>query len=326
MQLMGSLMSRGAGAAEALRHLDGHPDKQLAELSSRVEKSRRELGSLSACGSRYPKVFPEDLRVMMSEIADEDAQGDLLLSFVAYRQQIRGVFHLLKTASVLDRLYLLAVLGLAIVVLSIYGIFVFPTLRDLYEATGSDLPMLTSTLMAVVDWLSVFWWLGSLAVAGVLVWWIKAREWLGGQGVAQAPSWVVGLPFLGKRLRLLAEAQGIGMFQTLLVHDVEVDRALALSRDYVKGRGASFEYWLNRVLGSPWVEKLQFYQASGVLEEQMGRIGTLVFDEIASKLVRHTRLKSVLALVILGLFVGAWVVAVYLPIFQMGTAMSSSVL
>jgi type II secretory pathway component PulF len=116
------------------------------------------------------------------------------------------------------------------------------------------------------------------------------------------------------------------MFQILLAHDVEVDRAFALSQGYIKARGVSLEYWLRRALGAPWRDTLQFYQASDVLEEQMERVGSLIFDEIASKLVRHTRLKSVLALLILGLFVGAWVVAVYLPIFQMGASMSSFVL
>ena len=140
----------------------------------------------------------------------------------------------------------------------------------------------------------------------------------------EAPAWVVGIPFLGKRLRLLAEAQGLGMFQTMVALGVEVDRALTLSRDCIEARGASLEYWFKRALGSPWRETLQFYQKSDVLEEQMERVGTLVFDEIASKLVRHTRLRSVLALLILGLFVGAWIIAVYLPIFQMGAILNSS--
>jgi type IV pilus assembly protein PilC len=271
-------------------------------------------------------VFPEELQVMMSEIADEGAQGKLLFQFVANRQKIRSVFHLLKTASMLDRLYLLAVFGCAIVALSIYVIFVFPTLRDFYTSTGNDLPTLVSTLMAVVDWLSVYWWLALLLMVGVLVWSIKAREWLGGYVTNGAPSWIIGIPFLGKRLKLLAEAQGFSMFQILLAHGVEVDRAFAMSRGYIKARGASLEYWLKRVLGAPWRDTLQFYQANDVLEEQMERVGSLIFDEIASKLVRHTRLKSVLALLILGLFVGAWVVAVYLPIFQMGATMSSFVL
>ena len=114
------------------------------------------------------------------------------------------------------------------------------------------------------------------------------------------------------------------MFQTMVALGVEVDRALTLSRDCIEARGASLEYWFKRALGSPWRETLQFYQKSDVLEEQMERVGTLVFDEIASKLVRHTRLRSVLALLILGLFVGAWIIAVYLPIFQMGAILNSS--
>jgi len=225
-------------------------------------------------------------------------------------------------------------LGAAFVVLLLCMLFVIPAYKDVFTSFGADLPWLTLAVMDLSDLMSTFWYLViGIPVAAVLAFVWRSRYAYG----RHLDRLLLRLPFFGSHLVRVHNARMAGLLADAVRLGIDARAALAYLRDTSGNQalaeraqalageaeaGAGVGAWLAKSRSVP----RRLSAAAGV-QSDPSRLAAALADAAgqyaeaaragAARLERGTFLWAYL---IVGLIVGASVIAMYMPIFKLGSA------
>jgi len=211
-------------------------------------------------------------------------------------------------------IYLAVILSLALVCTTIYTVKVLPQFDAMFDSMGAELPLFTQTVLGISEFLTLWWWL-----LFPLVFFMIYQLFKLGNNIAALEPTGMSLRFIpgGYKLTRLH-------FKYLLVNYTYI-----LITGGMKSREAFYSA-LKLIEDKPTDESLKNVQKNGFMEdicvaEELDTLGPEI--EHAFHNVEHEymdvlgkiREKVMLTLQItVAAVVGAIVVAMYLPIFQMG--------
>ncbi|NLE62083.1 MAG: type II secretion system F family protein [Planctomycetes bacterium] len=300
----------------------------IADMRGRVE-----TGSLlSAAMADYPHIFNDTWRAI---IAAGESTGQISQAFerlaIMTKQQ-----HQIRVRVLGALIYPAVLMSMAFAVVAVMTLFVLPRFGELYETLKTPLPAMTQMMLAVADAvlthkLAVGCGLLAVLAAPVLAWRVAALR-------SRADGLFIRLPLIGKLARQIILAKIFRVWGTAIHSKVPLLESLELSRNVT--RNSLYRSLVNEVanavsegqsigrclMGSPLVPKTM---ASAIATgEQSGQLGeSLLFlaeyteDENAQMLATVTRLLEPLILVLMGLTVGAVAVSLFLPLFDLTSAM-----
>lgn len=321
----------------------GLPLVQALELLSRTSR-RGELSSVAcglarrvSCGERFAQAltaYPRQFDRLYRELAAiGEASGTLahvLARLAEHRERAAAQRAKLRAALA----YPCAVLLLSAAVTAALLAFVVPTFEHVFDSFGAELPAPTRAAMALSNAVRRWGPLG-LAVCG-------ASALVGARLVRQLPGCraardrlLLIAPVIGPLTRAVAAARWSRSLGTLLAAGTALADALqALS--HVTGNAAFDAANLQiqarlrrgerlaqalRAIGcfpAALVEPLAVAEESGTLDAMLLDCAALVEREVDEKLALASACAEPLIVIVLGLAVGALVVALYLPIIELG--------
>lgn len=323
-----ALLEAGLPLVEAIQTLaekEQRPDSR--KILERILQALFEGQTLSAALQCQPAVFPP---LYVATVRASERTGDLdkaLGRYLAYQAQMEQVRKKIVSASIYPVL-LIAVGGLVTIFLLGY---VVPRFSAVYEGLGDDLPFFSSLLLAWGRFLQANAPLVAAAAAGLLA----ALGW----GATRPGTWqAIGtrlwrLPAIGERMRIYQLARfyrTLGMLQSsgipivvaldmvsgLLQPTLREQLRLA-ARDIREGQSISQAMEQHGLTTSVAVRMLRVGENTGRMGAMMERIATFYEDEMARWVEWFTRLFEPLLMAFIGLVIGAIVILMYLPIFEL---------
>jgi type IV pilus assembly protein PilC len=218
-------------------------------------------------------------------------------------------------------------------VTAILLVFVIPTFKDLYNGSGLELPGLTRIVMNISDFM-VQWWLVIFGLLGLfLIIFFRALKTQGGQEIIHPIA--LKLPVVGILIKKVSVARFSRTLGTMLTSGVPILDALSICGRTAGNKVVEHEVRRVRVAiseGQTIAEPLQHSkifppmvvqmisvgESTGALDAMLNKIAEFYEQEVDTAVAGLKQSIEPIMIVILGLIVGVLVIAMYLPIFQMG--------
>ena len=232
-------------------------------------------------------------------------------------------------------IYPSAVLAIAGLVLVLILVFVVPAFQNIFTSFGAELPWLTQVVIALSDGLQRYG-LWFLAVTGLAAWGLKRQ-------VQQRINWrrtlhrlLLRLPIAGPLTRHACTARWTRTLATLFAAGVPLTEALeavqgvtghllfqaatqAIQAQLIQGQALSRALDSTEGLFPPMVAQMcAIGEESGALDHMLEKTAEHYEREVDSTVARLSTLLEPFIMVVLGLLIGGLVMALYLPIFQLG--------
>jgi general secretion pathway protein F len=322
------LLNAGLPLVEALATLvERERRADFRGMIERITAVVRQGNAFSAALAQFPRTF-STLYVAIVQASEKTSDlAPALGRYVAYHNQIDAIRKRLVNAAIYPSL-LVGVGGLVTFFLLLY---VVPRFSLIYEERGTDLPFFSRILFA---WGKLVAGNGTLvcAVAAALV---AAAVWALRRPAVRAHLEMLlwRLPGIGERLKVYQLARfyrttgtllggGVPLLGALrmgrdLLHPVLRDRLDAAGRAINEGRPVSQSMDENGLTTPVALRLLAVGESSGNMGEMMDRIAAFHDEEIGRWVDWFTRLFEPILMAVIGLVIGAIVVLMYMPIFEL---------
>jgi type IV pilus assembly protein PilC len=231
-------------------------------------------------------------------------------------------------------MYPIAVMVVALGILVLILVLVVPVFQDVFQSFGAELPLATRMVVSLSDAL-VRAWPVALPLGLLLIWAAqlnspaasRVRQWLA--------RWWLRWPVLGPLLTTAVVARWAQTLSALLAAGVPLSEALGptaqacdhpvferttlqLQRRVVQGHSLSDSMTQSGRFPAMIVQLCATGEETGALDSLLGRAGGLMESALDDQVNGLSSLLEPLIIVVLGGFIGAILVAMYLPIFSLG--------
>jgi len=281
---------------------------------------------------KHPKVFG-DLFVNM--VAAGEAGGILdtiLLRLAAFLEKSDALLRKIKGAMV----YPGVILAVAVLSVATLLVFVIPTFQDMFASVGVPLPLATRAVIGASQVLGSYWWVLCLAVVAVGLLIRSAHATRGGR--LALDRLMLTLPVLGDIQRKAAVARFTRTLGTLVSSGVSILDGLEITaktagnrviHDAIMGARAAIAggatiagpLGASGVFPSMVVQMIHVGEQTGGLDEMLTKIADFYDDEVDVAVSALLSAMEPLMIVVLGTLVGGMILAMYLPIFDMISAL-----
>jgi type IV pilus assembly protein PilC len=309
----------------------GHENAAMQKLIMAIKGDVEGGSSLTEALAKHPLYF-DDLFLNLVEAGEQAGALETLLDKIAtYKEKTEALKKKIKKALT----YPAAVLVVAFVVTAILLIFVIPAFEDLFKGFGADLPTFTRM---VID-LSVFvrekgWYLAVMAggAVGAFFYFKKRsramRHWLDRMSLK--------MPIIGGILQKAAIARYARTLSTMFAAGVPLVEAL----ESVAGATGNIVYEVGvlemrdevatgqrlqqamentDLFPNMVIQMIAVGEESGSLDDMSSKVADFYEEDVDNAVDNLSSLLEPLIMAILGILVGGLVVAMYLPIFKMGS-------
>ncbi len=335
---LATMMSAGLPLVRALRSIArDHSDRRLSRILGHVSDDVQKGESLATALGRHPEVFSD---VLVSLVHTGEVSGSLdevMLQTAGYLE--RAELLRLKVEAALR--YPTFILSFAGCVLAAMFFKIVPMFSDIYARFGVDLPVPTKLLLAISHALTANALLVVVAaLAGVIAFsaWLRSDE-----GRARFDAMKFKVPLFGGLVRLYAMTRYARTLGILVGSGTNILHALRVLRPVPGNRmiGRAIEDVSQKVEGGSslsramtetgvfpdmLVQMTATGEETGRLDEMLSRTADFYEQRVTAKVEGLSSLVEPVAIVLLGLVIALMLVALYLPIFNLGHAMRSGIL
>jgi type IV pilus assembly protein PilC len=299
----------------------------LGEVKSSVEGGSTFADALK----KHPKVF-DNLFVNLVAAGEVGGILDTILNrlsnFMEKAEKLKG-----KIKGALT--YPIAVIIIALLVVSGLLIWIVPVFEDMFAGFGQALPAPTQLVVSLSNALQNSWYIILGVIAGTIVGLRQAYKTERGRLIMDGIF--LKLPVFGDLLRKTAVARFTRTLGTMLSSGVPILEALeivaktagnvVIENSVMKARKSLSE---GKTLAEPLAETKVFPgmvtqmiavgEATGAMDTMLSKIADFYEDEVDAAVEALTSLIEPLLMAFLGVVVGGLVIALYLPIFSIAGA------
>lgn len=301
----------------------------LDDVHERVRAGSALSEAFDAHGSMFPGVYTASL------LAGEKSGNleQVLRRYVSYVKIVSGVRR--KTMSAL--IYPAVLLVLSLIVVTIIVVKVVPEFGDFYNQFGKELPWSTRMIVAVSDVVTRYFAAILVAIVGGFLaawWWIRQP----GQK-RRLDRLILRIPGLGPIAQKFSTSQAARTLATLLgggiplVNSIEVtSRSLAnqyMAAELVnagqqvrEGRALAAAMSDSGAFPDVSIKMVEVGESTGALQEMLNSLADFYDEEIDTNLGRFVTLVEPILLVVMGLVIAGLLLALYMPLFNLSSALS----
>ncbi len=281
-------------------------------------------------GSLFPAVYAASL--MAGERSGN--LDSVIRRYVAYEKVIGTVRK--RTISAL--IYPLLLVSMMVVLIGIIVLKVVPSFSDFYGNFDRPLPLSTQVIVGFSNFfVENIWIILAVMVGGGILgtMWVKQPSQR-----ARVHKLLLELPWAGEAIRKFGTAQLARTLATLLgggiplVNAIEIsvrsmsNRYLAAQLDVVRRRvqeGQSFGTALREDGSFPDVaiKMVEVGEQTGALQEMLNSLADFYDEEIDTEVSRFITLVEPVLLVIMGVVIAVVVLALYMPLFELSSVVST---
>ncbi len=301
----------------------------LDDVYERVRAGSALSEAFEAHGTLFPGVYTASL------LAGEKSGNleQVLRRYVNYVKIVSGVRR--KTISAL--VYPAILLLLSLVVVTIIVVRVVPEFGSFYNQFGHELPWSTRMIVGISNFVTTYFLLilGSIAIAAGGVWW-----WVKQPGQRRRlDRLILRVPALGPIAQKFSTSQAARTLATLLGGGIPLVNALevsarSLSNQFMaaelfsaaqqvrEGRALATAMQESGAFPDVAIKMVEVGESTGALQEMLNSLSDFYDEEIETNLGRFVTLVEPILLVIMGLVIAGLLLALYLPLFNLSSALS----
>jgi type IV pilus assembly protein PilC len=302
-------------------------NKELAKTLMGVRADVEQGASLSAAMAKFPKVF-NDLYIAMVKSGETGGMlDDVLLRLAAVLEREVHLRQKIKSAMT----YPIAVVALVVLIMSAMLLFVVPQFKSIYTQLGGTLPLPTRVLLMMSDAVKKYWYLVILAAVAFTFAFRRYKATAGGRATIDAIK--LKVPIFGSLFHKTALSRFASTAGMLLRSGVPILQALDIVSDTVNNQvmaraikdvqdavreGESIAKPLSKhpVFPPMVVQMLAVGEETGQVDTMLDKVATFYDNEVEASVDALTSLIEPLLIAIIGGAVGAAVIALYMPMFN----------
>jgi type IV pilus assembly protein PilC len=327
---LASLLQAGLPLVSCLEALQDQTEDQVFRIVIRDVRNDISTGtSFSAAVKKFPRSF-NSLFVSMVEAGEASGGLAEILSKVAgYFESTVKLTKKVKSAMT----YPIAVIGLAIALVNVLLIFVIPVFAAMFADFGAKLPLPTQMLIDVSDFMKHYWWLIALIAYGI--YFVVSKYVSTPNGRRQKDHFLVRAPIFGALVHKIALSRFCRTYATLMRSGVPILRTLEIvaaasgkvqvedacsdiAKHVSQGGQVSDIMAVNPFFPPMMKHMVKAGETTGNVDGMMNKIADFYDVECDATVASLTSLIEPLLIVFLGVVVGGIVMAMFLPIFQLG--------
>ena len=334
-----SVMSRqiatmlGAGVT-LIQSLDmiaqGHAKASMRKLLHEISNEVKSGNPLSGALRKHPDYF-DDLYCDLVYTGEQSGALETIYDRIAtYKEKAEALKSKIKKAM----LYPIAVGVVAFVVTTILLIFVVPQFEDIFSSFGAELPAFTQFVLAISRFVQDYGFVMAIAAVGAGMLFVRAHkksqslrdnvdkailkapvvgEILKKASIARftrtlATTFSAGVPLIGA-LESAAGASGNAVFR---------DAILFMRKEVAGGMQMHTAMRATNVFPDMVTQMVAIGEESGAVDSMLSKIATIYEAEVDDMVDGLTSLLEPIIMAVLGVVIGGLIVAMYLPIFEMG--------
>jgi type IV pilus assembly protein PilC len=330
---MATMMKAGVPLLQSFDIIaEGFDNSAMRSLVDDLKQDVAAGNSFAAALRKKPQYF-DDLYCNLVDAGEQAGALDTLLERVAtYKEKSESLKAKIKKAMT----YPLVVVFVAAIVTGILLVKVVPQFESVFKGFGAELPAFTVMVIGLSQFMQAWWWavLGSLLITvfGVRHAFKTSRGFR-----ERMDAWLLKLPLVGTLMYKSAVARFARTLSTTFAAGVPLVDALGsvagatgnivfkravlrIKQDISTGMQLNFAMRTSGVFPSMAIQMTSIGEESGALDAMLDKVAGFYEDEVDNMVDNFTSLMEPFIMVVLGVIVGGLVVAMYLPIFQLGSA------
>ncbi|WP_020651460.1 type II secretion system F family protein [Massilia niastensis] len=309
----------------------GHANPSMAKLINDLRNDVETGTSLNRAFRKFPLYFDPLFCNLVGAGEQAGILEDLLTRLAIYKEKTLALKSKIKSALT----YPIAILAIAFIVTAVIMIWVVPAFKQVFESFGADLPTPTLVVMAISEFFVTWWYLIFGSIIGSIYFFLQA--WKRSLKMQQAMDRILlRLPIFGEVIRKATIARWTRTLATMFAAGVPLVEALdsvggasgnAVYLDATRkiqgevSTGVSLTAAMQNTTVFPnlVIQMVQIGEESGSLDAMLGKVADFFEEEVDEAVAALSSLMEPLIMVILGVLIGGLVVAMYLPIFKLGS-------
>ncbi len=301
--------------------------KLLTDIKTDVETG----SSLNQAFRKYPLHF-DALYCNLVQAGEQAGILDNLLDRLAtYKEKILAIKGKIKSAM----FYPIAVIIVAFIITAVIMIFVIPQFKSVFTSFGADLPAPTLVVIALSDAFVATWHIMVVVIGGGIYaffyFWKRSAPMQ-----AVMDRLILRLPVFGEVIRKATIARWTRTLATMFAAGVPLVEALEsvgaasgnhvyktstrqIQADVSTGTSLTVAMQNANVFPSMVVQMTAIGEESGQLDNMLSKIADFYEAEVDDAVAALSSLMEPMIMVVLGVLIGGIVIAMYLPIFKLGS-------
>ena len=309
----------------------GHENPSMQELIMAIKADVESGGTLADTLRKHPLYFDELVCNLVAAGEQAGILEGLLDKIATYKEKTESMKAKIKKALT----YPVAVVIVAFIVTAILLIFVVPTFEELFNGFGAELPSFTQMVIGLSEWMQANWWVVILGVA--------ATVYGFGQGKKRSPKFahtldrlVLKAPIFGEIVTKAIIARFARTMSTMFAAGVPLVEAmesvagaagnqlykegiLDMRDNVATGQQLQLSMQQTGLFPNMVVQMVAIGEESGSLDSMLAKVADFYEEEVDNAVDNLSSLLEPIIMAILGVLVGGLIIAMYLPIFKMGS-------
>jgi len=328
---MATMMGSGVPLLQSFDIIgEGFENPNMRKLVDEIKQEVAAGNSLANSLRKKPQYF-DDLYCNLVDAGEQSGALESLLDRVAtYKEKTESLKAKIKKAMT----YPIAVVVVAIVVSAILLIKVVPQFQSVFANFGAELPAFTRMVISISEALQEWWFivLFLLFAAAFAFREVHRRSEKFRDGMDRA---LLKTPVVGDILYKSAVARYARTLSTTFAAGVPLVEALdsvsgatgnvvfrnavnKIKQDVSSGTQLNFSMRTTGVFPSMAVQMAAIGEESGSLDNMLDKVASYYEEEVDNAVDNLTTLMEPMIMAVLGVLVGGLIIAMYLPIFQLG--------
>ena len=329
---LSTMIDAGLPLVQSLEILSQQQDSPVFKKIIREIREDVEGGSTFAGALKKHQATFDDLYTNLVVAGEEGGILDTILTRLAnYIEKAESLKKKVKSALV----YPSAIMGVAIVVVGILMIFVIPVFETMFKSAGSTLPLPTLVVVTISKLIKKY---TIIFIPGLILFFYLFRKYHKTEsGKTVIDRLLLKMPVFGPLFQKVSVARFSRTLGTLVSSGVPildglnivsktagnktVEIAILNARSSIReGETISEPLGRSGIFPPMVIQMIAVGEATGALDAMLNKIADFYDEEVDVAVGNLTSLLEPLLMIFLGVVIGGVVIAMYLPIFNMASA------
>lgn len=333
---MATMMRAGVPLVQAFEIVaDGVEKPKVADLIKTVRTDVSGGNSFASAIRKHPQHF-DDLFCNLVDAGEQSGSLETMLDRVAtYKEKTESLKAKVKKAMT----YPIAVLIIAAIVSGILLIKVVPQFEEVFAGFGAELPAFTQMVIRLSEFMQESWWMILLGIGGVVFLFQQAhrrskglRDFMDRLALKTPVAGnIIEKSAIARFARTLATtfSAGVPLVEALTSvagatgNSVYSNAVLQVREDVSTGQQLNFSMRNTGVFPNMVIQMVAIGEEAGALDDMLDKSANYYEEQVDNAVDNLTALMEPMMMAVLGVLVGGLIIAMYLPIFQLGAVVGA---
>jgi len=309
----------------------GHSNPSVGKLLLDIKSDVETGSSLSQAFRKFPLYFDSLFCNLVAAGEQAGILETLLDRLATYKEKMQALKAKIKSAL----FYPTSIIIMAFVITAVIMIFVIPAFKEVFRSFGADLPAPTVIVIAMSDFFVEYWYIIFGSIGGGIYGFLQAYRRSEAMQIA-FDRYALRAPIIGEVMRKSTVARWTRTLATMFAAGVPLVEAL----DSVGGAAGNYVYKVatkviqsevstgtnltsamqnSKLFDNMVIQMVSIGEESGALDSMLEKVAGFLEAEVDDAVEALSSLMEPLIMAILGVLIGGLVIAMYLPIFKLGS-------